>query len=122
MSGKAPTKEASAERQRSELSSPLPSPSSGVEAARRILGKHQYDNGASAIFDTFAVARALLLAVEALEKMRARDERNSSLPLWYRQQLDAVLWPLCEGCTPYHYPTDETRCTPCPRRAALVKD
>ena len=28
-----------------------------------------------------------------LEAMRARDDRNGSLPLWYREQLDAALDP-----------------------------
>jgi hypothetical protein len=27
---------------------------------------------------------------------------------------------LCEDCPPVGYPTDETRCTPCPRRFALT--
>ncbi len=26
---------------------------------------------------------------------------------------------LCEDCPPVGYPTDKTRCAPCPRRAAL---
>jgi hypothetical protein len=27
-------------------------------------------------------------------------------------------WSLCEGCPPVGYPTDKTRCAPCPRRTA----
>ena|ERR1700679_3066532 len=30
---------------------------------------------------------------------------------------DAIAPLLCEGCPPIGYPTDETRCTPCPRRS-----
>lgn len=41
---------------------------SAIEAARRILEKHQYDNAASAIFDTFAVARAYLEVVETQDE------------------------------------------------------
>lgn len=29
---------------------------------------------------------------------------------------------LCEGCPPVGYPTDKTRCTPCPRRSPLPAD
>ena len=31
-------------------------------------------------------------------------------------------WGLCEGCPPVGYPTDETRCAECPRRAGEEKD
>lgn len=29
---------------------------------------------------------------------------------------------LCEGCPPAGYPTDDTRCTPCPRRTVTRKE
>lgn len=32
---------------------------------------------------------------------------------------DKLTRMLCEDCPPVGYPTDKTRCTPCPRRAAL---
>lgn len=36
---------------------------------------------------------------------------------------DCVLvMQLCEDCPPAGYPTDKTRCTPCPRRTALCGD
>ncbi|MGE0289544.1 MAG: hypothetical protein AB7P16_24920 [Bradyrhizobium sp.] len=35
-----------------------------------------------------------------------------------RAALAAREGSLCEGCPPYGYPTDVTRCEPCPRKAA----
>jgi hypothetical protein len=45
---------------------------------------------------------------------------------------DALGWPrpdemeeletLCEDCPPIGYPTDKTRCTPCPRRVATARE
>lgn len=29
--------------------------------------------------------------------------------------------PLCEGCPPIGYPTDATRCSPCPRRVTTTR-
>jgi len=38
-----------------------------------------------------AAASAYQVMREALERMRARDDRNGSLPEWYREQIDAAL-------------------------------
>jgi hypothetical protein len=72
---------------RSELSSssrepPSPSMSGAVEAARKVMA--QAANGDTLDERLELLASAFLKQHEALEKMRARDERNSSLPPWYR--------------------------------------
>ena len=84
---------------------------SAIEAARRILEEHQYDNAASAIFDTFAVARAYLEVVEtqdeAIKELRTKPFTNCStifcayagqpLPS-ERERFDAVRSKAIEEC------------------------
>jgi hypothetical protein len=43
-----------------------------------------------------SLARDVERMREALLAMRDRDDRNSSLPVWYREQIDAALMPVAE--------------------------
>lgn len=72
------------------------------------------------------------LAAEELEELR---RTNNSLAIGYEargkeiERLNTAIIALakaggagvlCEGCPPIGYPTDKTRCEPCPRRASPV--
>jgi hypothetical protein len=74
-------------------------------------------------------ARNVELNKLAYAWMVAHDDRAAGRPVRYPQQGDVPKPPLtggaethsavalCEDCPAVGYPTDKTRCTPCPRRA-----
>jgi hypothetical protein len=68
-------------------------------------------------------------ALEALEHVQVervfdgldRDYKADSAISALRSALAQEEAQLCEDCPPADYPTDKTRCTPCPRRKQALR-
>src|SRR5690606_16794239 len=56
------------------------------------------------------------------EVTRLCSEREGRTPACDKHRYDAASAPvLCADCPPPDYPTDETRCAPCPRRSVVER-
>lgn len=53
---------------------------------------------------------------EAMSELDKASEEFASRVPWDNEPERVAAGELCFDCPPARYPTDETRCTPCPRR------
>jgi len=76
----------------------------------------EVDMGPSAVggYVTWEDHCAAIREYQSIITDRVMHDREKIAQLWQVAESG-----LCEGCPPVGYPTDETRCTPCPRRSSL---
>ena len=70
-----------------------------------------------------AAGKQAIMSFEELVAGCTTDEREQLA--WHlamlraRRTFEALRMRLCDDCPPIAYPTDKTRCTPCPRRVEM---
>lgn len=88
----------------------------------RMLSSHDIDHEAICCAARDRIMRLVLKVLELEAQLLKASPEHQAQMKWSRDVVSNVVIPaaLCEDCPPVGYPTDKTRCAPCPRRSTVT--